>query len=743
MKRMSAGGAFALVVATALLAGCSSSHPVNELPEDRQAPAEGLCTAPVAHEPLRITESCTDPRYDEPYLLVDLASPPIEMLPVPHYVVRGGFRGTPAKFAFYFPLASQYQGRFFQGPIHQLRLTGELATHSELVFAFNSGAYVVQANPQQDGALTARDALSGNFDPTLMGYRLAAAAAKYSRVVAAQLYGHAHRPYGYIYGGSGGAYMVLSAAEHTLGVWDGFAPTVTGHPLAIPNDFSVRLNALRVLNQRNKWPEVVDAIDPGGSGDPYATLNAEEAAALREATLLGFPPRAWYQYATIGGGAFLPTARYALDLDPTYVDDFWTRPGYLGTDPSASVAAARVRFPATVTAATPPVAPPDYATLGDGYNAYIIGQYSTGWPRQLTLSGLPPGDLANDFHLVVESGAAAGKFLKIGAVDRNTNSVRIGGGEDVEAINQIAVGDRLRLDNSYVLALQTYHRHQDPRDADYYGWRQFQDARGAPRFPQRPVNVGPVAARNASGSVATGRFNGKMIMLGSLMDPDAFPWCSDWYRSKARKLRAAAGRELDDDFRLWFTDHAQHGAEGYDQTRTVNYTGVAEQALRDLSRWAEEGVAPPAGTRYSVVDTQIVLPAGAAERLGIQPVVTLKANGADRAEVAVNEPVDFTATVEVPPGAGELVETEWDYEGTGSFPVAIPNPVPGITPDPNAGAVGGINLPPSTVTLQGSHGYSKPGTYFALLRATSQRDGDSSTAHGRIQNIARVRVVVQ
>lgn len=697
------------------------------------------CASPRPGEPLWIDEACTDPRYNDPYLLVDVAQLPIEPLPVPHYVVRGGFRGTPAKFAFYFPLPNQYHGRFFQGGVHQLRLTGEIATDTELRFAFDSGAYVVQANPQSDGALTAHDAIHGNFDPSLMGYRLGAAAAKYSRVIAAQVYGHPHRPYGYLVGGSGGAYMTISAAEHTQGVWDGFVPFVTGHPQAIPNDFSVRLHALRVLNQRNKWPEVVDAIDPGGSGDPYATLNTEEAGALREATRLGFPPRAWFNYATIGSGAFFPTMRYALDLDAGYVDDFWTRPGYLGTEPGSSVAAARVQYPTSVVATTPPVPRPDYATLGDAYNAFIIGQYSAGIPRRITLEGLPPGDLG-DYHLVVESGAAAGKVLKVGAVDRNSNSIGIGGGEDWDAVNLVAAGDQVRLDNSYVLALQTYHRHQVPTDRDLYGWEQFRDVRGAPVHPQRGINVGPIAAFNAGGSVASGRFNGKMIMVGNLMDADAFPWCSDWYRTKASQAVRARGGKLDDHYRLWFTDHAQH-VDSIDNTRTVSYLGVLMQAMRDLSRWVEEGTPPPASTQYSVVDSQVIVPPTATERRGIQPVVSLKANGGERAEVAVNQPVSFVATVEVPPGAGTLVETEWDYESRGTFPVA--NPLPGLTPDPGAGNIGGVNLPPNTVTLEGTHSYSEPGTYFAVVRVTSQREGDPETPHARIQNLARVRVVVR
>ena len=124
-------------------------------------------------------------------------------------------------------------------------------------------------------------------DTTIRGYRVNAEAAKFSRVVAAEIYGP-HRTYGYLYGGSGGAYQTVTSAEMTTGVWDGFVPYVMGSPQSIPNCFTVRVNALRVL--KDKWPSIIDAIEPGGSGDPYAGLNDEERTALEEATRTGFPP---------------------------------------------------------------------------------------------------------------------------------------------------------------------------------------------------------------------------------------------------------------------------------------------------------------------------------------------------------------------------------------------------------------------------------------------------------------------
>ena len=130
-------------------------------------------------------------------------------------------------------------------------------------------------------------------------------------------------------------------------------------------------------------------------------------------------------------------------------------------------------------------------------------------------------------------------------------------------------------------------------------------------------------------------------------------------------------------------------------------------------------------SHYEVVDSQVEVPAGADQRRGIQPVVQLKANGSVRADVAVNQPVTFTATIEVPPQAGKVIAAEWDFEGVGNYPVAER-----------------LDAPQVLVRLSATHSFSKPGTYFSVLRATAQRQGDMKTPYARIHNIARVRVVV-
>jgi len=130
-----------------------------------------------------------------------------------------------------------------------------------------------------------------------------------------------------------------------------------------------------------------------------------------------------------------------------------------------------------------------------------------------------------------------------------------------------------------------------------------------------------------------------------------------------------------------------------------------------------------------VVDGQVQVPASAAERKGIQPVVVVKANGGERASVAVGQKVEFSAVIEMPPGAGPVVGAEWDFEGGGDYPVA--------------GKFEETKAPQTRVTLKATYAFSKPGTYFPALRATSQRQGDVNSQYARVQNIGRVRVVVQ
>ena len=92
-----------------------------------------------------------------------------------------------------------------------------------------------------------------------------------------------------------------------------------------------------------------------------------------------------------------------------------------------------------------------------------------------------------------------------------------------------------------------------------------------------------------------------------------------------------------------------------------------------MSAWAEQGIAPPRSTRYEVTDSQVSVPANAAARRGIQPVVdlTVRGPGDDRVDVAAGQSVTFRARIQVPPRTGQVVAIDWDFTGTGNFVAGV------------------------------------------------------------------------
>ena len=666
-----------------------------------------------------------DPLYDKPYVDED----EWRDKPVRHRYVHGGFKDTECRFSFYFPPAERYEGRFYQ---HLMAVSGMEKAASEpamegfmiansVEFTMDAGAYFVESN---QGRMT----MFPGDDPTV-NYRASAASARYSRVVATEMYGP-HRPYGYVFGGSGGAYKTIACFENALGVWDGALPFVTGSPMSIPSCFTVQAHAMRVL--RDKFPAIVDALEPGGSGDMYAGLNNEEREALAEVTRMGFPPRAWFNFERIAlgyTGVFSSLVDNMVEWDPGYFEDFWKVPGYLGATPTESLSRSRIQHKTTISKV---VMASEAVKMGLRVSMPArLADRTVEMPAAIQIKDLPKGNLQGA-ALILTSGAAAGHVFYIsGAIGE---LIMVGFGEaHFKALASVKAGDEVMIDNSVYLASQTYHRHQVPPSDEYRVWDQFKAA-GRPIYPQRPVLLGYRYAPSGGGAIQSGRFAGKMIVVQALMDEAAYPWQADWYCSRVKE---ALGQTFEDNFRIYFVDHAMHTTQSAGPTdrrpvvttRTISYTGVLHQALRDLSDWVEKGLAPPSSTSYKVMDGQVIVPATAAERKGIQPVVEVKANGGERADVAIGEKVEFSAVIEVPPGAGTVVGAEWDFEGAGDYPVAEQFDF--------------SNNSFASMTLKTTYAFSKPGTYFPALRASSHRQGDFKARFARVQNLGRVRVVVQ
>ena len=84
----------------------------------------------------------------------------------------------------------------------------------------------------------------------------------------------------------------------------------------------------------------IDAMAPGGSGDPFAGLDTHQREELDHLYRLGYPRGDEFMISQPMGQIWL-WASIADSLqaqDPSYFESFWTNPGYVGHDqPSGSV----------------------------------------------------------------------------------------------------------------------------------------------------------------------------------------------------------------------------------------------------------------------------------------------------------------------------------------------------------------------------------------------------------------------
>lgn len=643
-----------------------------------------------------------------------------------HYL-HGCFQNTGVKFLFCMPMRQAYQGRFFQhlspfpGPDEELASLAKTGEEDPIAMALAYGSGFVESN-------MGSGAMFGTTQDSTIFYKSSAAVAEYCRTAAQTLYGP-HRTYGYVYGGSGGGYKTMSCLENTRS-WDGGVPYVIGSPVSLPNCLTVCVHGSRLL--RHCWPKIVDALEPGGSGDPYLGLNPEEQDALREITGMGVPPRTVCCYAANDDGALPVLLPVVKAFDPGYFTDFWTKPGYLGANPDGSAMRDRIRLATTVVsagvrgAASAPNGAPDARNGTDD-----------AWKKMLTdasaacieVTNVPKGpDLyLRGVTISVESGAAKGKKLHLAAIEGNRLIPGLGYAcDDFKAvIGMLRPGDALLLDNSDYIAVQTYHRHQVPADPSFHCFDQYRGADGTPLYPQRPQIISYGFTAGGCGSVQDGHIQSKTIVMNNLMDGD-FPWQADWYR---RKVASVYGEtQADALFRVRYNDNAPHGdvAEGGDPLRVVSYLGMLSQTLLDLADWVEKGIDPGPSTGYRVVENQILPDPDPVRRGGVQPLVSLLADDGPAARVRVGQPVHFCAEVLLPPRAGRFQSAAWSFEGEPDYP-----------------GKGGEHAEDSAgrVLVRAVHTYTKPGAYFCTVRVSSGRE--PRLGYTELRNLARARVIVE
>jgi hypothetical protein len=679
----------------------------------------------------------TDDFFGAPWIDVDESREE----PTPHRHVHGGFEGTDTRFTFYFPPTEAYEGRMYQP------LEGANAGHEDvyggplgiltggLERTFRLGGYMVESNMGHVGDVM--DPKAG-ADPTIYGWRAAAETGRFSKFIAAQVYGEAPR-YSYVYGGSGGARRSPLCLAYAPDVWDAAMPYM-GDAIdgeygdfdcvrgGAPN-FSAMFNVQRLLGERIY--DVVDAMLPGGSGNPFAGLDTHEAEELANLYRLGYPRGDEFMIAQPMGQIWLWTSMAAkLTNDDPYFADFWTRPGFVGHDQPDAVekdlidAHLKVKRPLTATELLndPEFAGEEYSRMRmlAGLFAGMHNMWDT--PMALQFDDLPDGYRLGA-GVEVLSGAAAGRQLYCMS---SVGNVVLCDGEG-EASNLrfagVEAGDEVHVDNHAFLAFCYFYRHHVMPHAEY----QFLTLDGVPIYEQFELP----AMSPFMGTCHTGRYEGKVMWVHHTHDASLWPPQGTGFKDNVIRERGEEGaREC---FRLRWTENAEHIPPGMaasppgraNNTWLIDYQPVIEQCLVDLAAWVEQGI-EPVETKYTLRDGNIILPDTAAERQGIQPVATVTANGSSRADVAVGEPVTVEVHAAVPDGAGTIIAVTWDFDGSGAF--AHSSPVDGTA---------------NELTLTTTHVFDQPGTYFATALVESHRHGDVAAEACRIPNLASARVLVR
>jgi hypothetical protein len=664
--------------------------------------------------------------------------------PSRHRLVHGGFAGTDTRFTFYFPPAEGYKGRLMQpmegahaghenifgeGPVAEI--SGGLA------MAFRLGGYMVESNCGHIGDdIDSR----GGDDPTLYGYRAAIEAARLSKHLAAQIYG-ASPANGYVYGGSGGGRRSPGCIEYGPDVYTGALPYHSGGNIEPhgttsrvrseqPVHFGLMFNVQRLLGERIQT--VVDAMQPGGSGDPFAGLSLHEREELANLYRLGFPRGDEFMISQPFGQIWLWTsiADMLLEDDADYFANFWSKPGYLGHDAPQFVAADTLNVTATVKRVLTARMLKEDSDFADpaiqaaAYPAMFIAMlnHTMDLPMAVELDGVE-GGYRRGAGVYVRTGSAAGRRLYAMAEARNIFFLDGRGDANLLRLTGVEPGDEIQVDNRAFLAFCYYYRHHISDDPVC----DFLRVDGRPIHPQHPVPL----ASPLMGVPYCGQYEGKLMWIHATHDSSLWPPQGLTYKRAVEQVRGTEGAAAQ--FCIRWTENAEHTPPTMVPPQPnrsganwlINFQGIVEQSLVDLIDWVEKGTVP-VGTRFDFADGKVSLPPSAAERGGIQPVATVSANGGARTDARVGEPVTLEVTAEVPPGAGSVVAVEWDFDGKGSYPFWH--------------EVSGNDR---IVRLSTQHSFDRPGTYFPSARVTAHRDGDVEAKLRRIENVASARVVVR
>ena len=677
---------------------------------------------------LLIDGTCIDPDYNEETFVIDKTEQLTFQVPdgplIPYTEVTGHFpatttledlppnvRQSPTTFrqdyVFRFPAKEFWRNRAFL----QQHPAGGGAVDNRMAFA--NGAFSIIW-------------MSASTPNAVASHRHEAAATKVAKAYANKLYGNSDKIYSYFWGCSGGGVVAQAAAENTVGVWDGVQPQCTGTSVDSQyHSFLWQAHYTMAISQE-KRDAIAAAALPGGTGDIYAGLNEEEKSVLNELLAGGYPLPVIGKHFT----RLIPLVDPIglRPADPTYEDDFWSKPGYAGVNPPNYLKAALVDGWATITDITrdgsgepieiqfDPATVPALGTIGDTYLEYWV--YAPDGETRLVdpdrAVGAPTGNKRR-YSLQGKFDPDTGTLALTG-----TERDRFGGETPITnsplLLDALKVGNKVRINNRFILAMYYYPRHTVVPGIRSHD--QYRNADGSPKYPQRPSvdHLYYSNYRTMGGRVETGDIKTKTMIIEGRSDHLSWPIFNASYAEKVQK--ALGAEKAEDMMRFYLHDNGNHSTGGGEW-------GIFQQSIQDLMAWVEQDIAPPPSTRYTIQNGQVVPPARAADRHGLQPVMNLTVNGGSRAEVGVNQAVRLAGTLEMPPGTGKIVQYHWTVDGSDEDATNLSTPQP-------------------LVNVEREIAFPEPGTYVVRLTVNGQRDGLLDPPDQTLlRNYQEVQVVVQ
>ena len=249
-----------------------------------------------------------------------------------------------------------------------------------------------------------------------------------------------------------------------------------------------------------------------------------------------------------------------------------------------------------------------------------------------------------------------------------------------------------------------------------------------------PKIIGPGSRWRRVGSIAERPLRREDDPGRGLMDEAAYPWQADWYRrpgagGAGRRARRPVPRLVRRPRHAhWPTVRSSRATTARCARRGSSATAACSSRRCATSPPGSSTGVPPHSDRYEMVDGQVLVPAPAAERKGVQPggrPHRQRRAGPGR-RGGRRAPSSFTADVEVPPGTGTIV--------VGRVGLRRGRRLPADGRD--ARRLVGPARPLGVAHLHRA-GHLLPG-----VRVASQRRRALGEPHGRILNLARVRVVV-